>query len=120
MAMASPPTSAAVSDGPAPDAAAGRYLWVSELADRVAEDFDLEQEIRKDPVRALHRHAAPTSDRWGDRWGSTMLMVILGAIAAGVIVATGIFAVSKITVPPELIALGSAALGGLVGSRLRP
>lgn len=111
-------------DGPAqelasavPSSHSGRFELVSELADRVAEDEDLEEEIRRDPVRALHRHAAQTSDRRSSAW----LMIILGALAAGVIVTVAAFAFvgRGDKVPPELIALGSAALGGLVGSRLK-
>jgi hypothetical protein len=96
-------------------AANERFVHVQDLADSVAEDPQLEAEIKADPVRALHRRAAaPPEDTRG-----LVLMVILAAIAALVIVAAIVFAFRKETVPPELIALGSAALGGLVGTRIK-
>jgi hypothetical protein len=89
-----------------------RIQSVSELATKVAEDADLAEKIKKNPVEALSNIAAPLqTDRMIYRMvvgalGLTVLTAVIGSIALSII--------GK-PIPEVLVALGSAAVGALAG-----
>ncbi len=94
-----------------------RVQSASELADRVAQDPELQEQIRADPVNAIANLATPLqSDVWIYRivvgaLGLTVLIAVIGALYLS--------AMSSPTwayvIPDALVALGSAAVGALAG-----
>jgi hypothetical protein len=89
-----------------------RVQSASELAVRVAQDPNLQQEIKDDPVNALANLAAPLeSDVWIYRTvvvalGLTVLLAMVGSIVLGF---------KNMAFPDASLALGSAAVGALAG-----
>jgi hypothetical protein len=90
-----------------------KFRSVLDLAVQVAHDESLREEIVRDPVKALLRHGEPPGEE------RKLITIILGLFAAGVLVAITVFAAQGGKAQTELIALGSAALGGLVGTQAR-
>jgi len=91
-----------------------RYQYVIDLALQLPRDPALAQEFRDDPLHALVRHSVHPDEK-----RTAWVTVILGVISVLVLIAIIGFAMNKTSVPPELVALGSAALGGLVGTQAR-
>jgi hypothetical protein len=88
----------------------------TELAQWVAEDQELRQEIARDPS-ALERLATPARQT-GDRWAYRLVVTALGLTAIFVVV--GVFVLKalngdSVTIPDALVAIGSAAVAGLAG-----
>lgn len=91
---------------------------VSELADRVAQDPELQEQIRANPVAAIANLAASPlkTDVWIYRMvvgalGLTVLIAVIGALYLSSI-STKDWAYA---IPDALVALGSAAVGALAG-----
>jgi hypothetical protein len=94
-----------------------RVQSASELADRVAQDPELQEQIKADPVTAIANLATPLET---DVWIYRMVVGALGlAVLIAVVGAVYLTAISSPTyahvVPDALIALGSAAVGALAG-----
>ena len=96
-----------------------RVQSASELADRVAQDPILQEQIRADPVTAIANLVTPLplqSDVWIYRMvvgalGLTVLIAVIGALyLAAMSSPTWAYAI-----PDALVALGSAAVGALAG-----
>ena len=85
---------------------------VRDLAIRVAEDPDLAEMIKKDPVKALEHLATPLQT------DVLLYRIVVGSLGAAVII-TLIGAVLLVALdkdaPQILIAIGSAAVGALAG-----
>ena len=90
-----------------------RYMYLSDLADRLATDPELQTQFKSDPVAALGKLvAAPLeSDVWIYRMvvGALGLVALISIIGAIVLVSLGK------TSPDLLTAMGSAAVGALAG-----
>jgi hypothetical protein len=89
----------------------------SELAERVAQDPKLQEEIKADPVTALANLATPLQS---DTWIYRMVVAALGLVVLIAIVGAIYLTAKSSTayiyqVPDALIALGSAAVGALAG-----
>ncbi len=111
-------TEPGASTGDVRQAAEGKpklYRSVLELALELPHDDDLLNEIKSDPLRSLVRHASSPGEERRTLWISG----ILGLITILVLVAIVVLPSQGKSVPPELVALGSAALGGLVGTQVR-
>lgn len=89
----------------------------SELAVKVAQDPNLQEQIKADPVNAIANLAAPLeSDVW-------IYRIVVGALGLVVLIAiTGSMYLAAQsskefirTVPDAVLALGSAAVGALAG-----
>ena len=90
----------------------------SELADRVAQDPQLQEQIKADPVTAIRELAASPLQtdaliyrRVVSALGLTVLIAVSGAIYLNAISSAAYAHV----VPDAVIALGSAAVGALAG-----
>ena len=88
---------------------------VRELATMIAKDKSLEEEIRKDPAKAIAKitESALKTDKWIYRivisaLGLTVLLVASGGIYLAA-------AKPDTAIPDILVALGSAAVGALAG-----
>lgn len=85
-----------------------------QLADLVAEDPDLQNEIKQDPVATLQRLAKPLES---DVWIYRLVVIILGLTMLGVV--AGVFALKvvdqNIAIPDALVAIGSASVAALAG-----
>lgn len=94
-----------------------RVQSASELAEKVAQDPALQEQIRADPVTAIANLATPLqSDVWVYRMvvgalGLTVLIAITGSLYLRVISEADYIRV----VPDVVLALGSAAVGALAG-----
>jgi len=89
---------------------------VEELTKMIAKDKSLEEEIKKDPIKAIARITSPLQwDEWIYRIVVLMLglTVLLVALGANYLAANPIVDVDDI--PEILIAIGSAAVGVLAG-----
>jgi hypothetical protein len=91
-----------------------RVESVSELAARVAEDSELERQLKEDPEGTLRRVAAPIET---DRWIYRMAVMALGATMLAVVVSALVLKLndSEAGIPDALVAIGSGALGALAG-----
>ncbi len=84
----------------------------SELAEQVAQDPELQERIKADPVTAIASLAAPLqSDVWIYRMvvgalGLSVLLAMIGSIVLGY---------KNLPFPDASLALGSAAVGALAG-----
>jgi hypothetical protein len=87
---------------------------VRELVTMIEKDKSLEEEIRKDPAKAIAKIAG--SPLKTDKWIYRIVVLALG-LTVLLAVSGGIYlAVNKVTATPEiLIAIGSAAVGALAG-----
>ena len=87
---------------------------VRELAIMIAKDKSLEEEIRKDPVKAITK--ITESPLKTDKWIYRIVVSALG-ITVLLAVSGGIYLAAKeVTTTPEiLVAIGSAAVGALAG-----
>lgn len=87
---------------------------VRELATIIANDKSLEEEIRKDPVKAIAKitESPLKTDKWIYRIVVSALgLTVLLAVSGGIYLAA-----KQVTATPEiLIAIGSAAVGALAG-----
>lgn len=94
-----------------------RVQSASELADRVAQSPELQQQIKADPVTAIANLATPLdSDVWIYRMVVGALgLVVLIAITGAVYLATSSSKEFIREVPDAVLALGSAAIGALAG-----
>ena len=96
-----------------------RVQSASELADRVAQDPELQDQIRADPVTAIANLALARpldSDVWIYRMVVGALgLVVLIAIIGAVYLATSSSKEFIREVPDAVLALGSAAIGALAG-----
>lgn len=94
-----------------------RVQSASELAEKVAQDPVLQDQIRADPVNAIANLATPLqSDVWVYRMvvgalGLTVLIAITGSLYLRAISEADYIRV----VPDVVLALGSAAVGALAG-----
>ena len=84
-----------------------------ELADQVASDPDLQEEVKADPAGALRRLAGPPLQT--DVWIYRMVVMALGLVVLIAMGGTIYLANSANGVPDALISLGSAAVGALAG-----
>ena len=88
-----------------------------ELADRVAQDPQLQEEIKADPVKAIAGLVTPLHT---DVWIYRMVVSVLG-LTVLVTVAGMIYLSAQSSkdwsyiIPDALVALGSAAVGALAG-----
>jgi len=87
---------------------------VRELVTMIEKDKSLEEEIRKDPAKAIAKIAE--SPLKTDKWIYRIVVLALG-LTVLLAVSGGIYlAVKQVTTTPEiLIAIGSAAVGALAG-----
>jgi len=87
---------------------------VRELVTMIKKDKNLEEEIRKDPVKAITKIAE--SPLKTDKWIYRIVVSALG-LAVLIIVIGGIYLAAKpnTAIPDTLVALGSAAVGALAG-----
>ena len=87
---------------------------VRELVTMIEKDKSLEEEIRKDPAKAIAKIAG--SPLKTDKWIYRIVVLALG-LTVLLAVSGGIYlAVKQVTTTPEiLIAIGSAAVGALAG-----
>lgn len=85
---------------------------VQELAVKVAEDPDLAEMIKKDPVKALQSLATPLQT------DAILYRIVVGSLGSAVLIsligAIVLVAVGK-EAPDVLVAIGSAAVGALAG-----
>ncbi|MBA7591490.1 hypothetical protein ES708_33648 [subsurface metagenome] len=86
----------------------------AELADRVAEDPWLEEEMRKDPIKMLSAIAKPTPLEY-DEWIYRIVVLALGSAVVGAIGGAIFLAFQGKNQPEFLVAIGSAAVGALAG-----
>ena len=89
-----------------------RVQSVSELAVKVAQDADLQAQIKADPVTAIANVAAPLQN---DVWIYRLVVGALGLVVLLAILGAIILTLKGQTVPDVLTALGSAAVGALAG-----
>ena len=87
---------------------------VRELAIMIAKDKSLEEEIRKDPAKAIAK--ITESPLKTDKWIYRIVVSALG-LAVLLAVSGGIYLAAKpdTAIPDILVALGSAAVGALAG-----
>ena len=87
---------------------------VRELVDMIIKDKSLEEEIRKDPAKAIAK--ITESPLKTDKWIYRIVVLALG-LTVLLAVSGGIYlAVKQVTATPEiLVAIGSAAVGALAG-----
>jgi len=87
---------------------------VRELVTMIEKDKSLEEEIRKDPAKAIAKIAE--SPLKTDKWIYRIIVLALG-LTVLLAVSGGIYLAAKqVTATPEiLIAIGSAAVGALAG-----
>jgi hypothetical protein len=89
----------------------------SELADRVAQDPELQEQIKADPVRAIASLVTPLHT---DVWIYRMVVGVLGltvliAVAGMIYLSAMSSKAWSYAIPDALVALGSAAVGALAG-----
>lgn len=87
---------------------------VRELVTMIAKDKSLEEEIRKDPAKAIAKitESPLKTDKWIYRIVvSTLGLAILLAVSGGIYLA----AKPDTAIPDILVAIGSAAVGALAG-----
>lgn len=89
-----------------------RVQSASELAEKVAQDPKLQEEIKADPVTAIANLATPLQT---DVWIYRMVVASLGLVVLIAIIGTIYLANTPNGVPDALISLGSAAVGALAG-----
>ena len=89
-----------------------RVQSASELADRVAQDPELQEQIRANPVTAIANLATPLQS---DVWIYRMVVAALSLVVLIAITGSIYLANSTNGVPPAVLALGSAAIGALAG-----
>src|SRR5437763_14945863 len=85
---------------------------VSELADKVAADPELQERLKKDPAATIASLAAPLAN---DVW---IYRMVVGALGMAVLLAVSgaiVLAFAERRTPDVLTALGSAAVGDLAG-----
>jgi uncharacterized membrane protein YbhN (UPF0104 family) len=87
---------------------------VRELVTMIAKDKSLEEEIRKDPAKAIAK--ITESPLKTDKW---IYRIVVSALGLAVLLAVigGIYLAAKpnTAIPDILVALGSAAVGALAG-----
>jgi hypothetical protein len=90
-----------------------KYQYVETLAERVAADPALAEQVKNDPAGALKQLAAagPVPDTWIYR----IVVLSLGAAVLIALVAASILAGYGKPVPEGVIAIGSVAAGALAG-----
>ncbi len=95
-------------------AAVDRFESVSELAARVADSPELQQQIAANPAAALQEMAKPLES---DAWIYRLVVIVLGLTILTVI--GGVIALKAINeelgIPDALVAIGSAAVAALAG-----
>lgn len=89
-----------------------RVRNISELAERVARDPELEKKIKENPVKTIASLAAPVQT---DVWVFRIVVIVLGLIVLGAMCGAIIMAVRGSEVPQFIVAVGSAAGGALTG-----
>lgn len=89
-----------------------RVETATELAAQVAQDPELQAEIRANPARAIADLAMPLQT---DVWIYRMVVAALGLVVLIGISGTIYLANTANGVPDALISLGSAAVGALAG-----
>jgi hypothetical protein len=84
----------------------------TELAAMIAEDPQLQQQVKQDPVTTLQSLAEPLET---DPWIYRIVVGTLGLVAILVIVGTIILQLvhSSATIPDAMVAIGSAAIAAL-------
>jgi hypothetical protein len=88
------------------------YDYIRDLALAASRDEQLRQEIANDPVAALTRHQRrgfPAEDI------QVFITPMLCLVVLAVMLIAVVFATQGKTPPAEVVNLGSAALGGIVG-----
>jgi hypothetical protein len=84
----------------------------TQLVAMVAEDPQLQQQIKEDPVATLQTLARPLQS---DKWVYRLVVTALGLVAIFVVI--GVFILKAIdnqtTIPDALVAIGSAAIAAL-------
>ena len=87
---------------------------VRELVTMIAKDKSLEEEIRKDPAKAIAK--ITESPLKTDKWIYRIVVSALG-LAVLLAVSGGIYLAAKpdTAIPDILVAIGSAAVGALAG-----
>jgi len=86
--------------------------FVSELAERVARDPELEKRIKADPVKTIASLAIPVQP---DVWVFRIVVLVLGLVVLGAIIGGVLLKLQGEDVPEFVIAIGSAAGGALTG-----
>lgn len=89
-----------------------RVQSASELAERVAHDPELQEQIKADPVNAIANLVTPLQS---DAWIYRVVVISLGLVVVIAIIGTIYLANTASGVPDALISLGSAAVGALAG-----
>jgi hypothetical protein len=95
---------------------------INELARKIAQDPELEQKIKDNPVNALAELASPIlTDKWIYRivvvaLGSLIIISIVGALY----LTSQSTATYEFQVPDAVLALGSTAIGALAGLLVPP
>lgn len=89
-----------------------RVQSASELAVKVAQDPNLQQEIKADPVNAIANLVAPLQS---DVWIYRMVVAALGLTVLVAMVGSIVLGFRNMPFPDAGLALGSAAVGALAG-----
>lgn len=89
-----------------------RVQSATELAAKVAEDPNLQEQIKADPVTAIANLATPLQS---DVWIYRMVVAALGLVVLISIIGAIYLANTASGVPDAIISLGSAAVGALAG-----
>lgn len=84
----------------------------SELAVKVAQDPNLQAQIKADPVNTIASIAAPLQN---DVWIYRLVVSSLGLVILLAIIGAIVLTFKAQTVPDVMTALGSAAVGALAG-----
>src|SRR5688500_10989741 len=86
-------------------------LSLYELMKVVLEDSKLEPEQKKKLIDELRKNNPTTAERWTYRWA----IWILGAIILTSVICITVLAPDSGQIPDGLVAIGSAAVGGIAG-----
>jgi len=94
-------------------AAGGQWSSAAGLAQAVARDPKLQEEVKRDPASALSRMAAPVYQ--SDRWVYRMVVAALGLTMLSVVATAFVLYLRGHDIPDVLVALGTAAVGAIAG-----
>ena len=86
--------------------------FVSELAERVSQDPQLAEEIKRDPVDTIRRMGSPLKT---DRLIYRIVVSTLGLTMLTTVIGATWLAVNGKDVPDVLVGIGTGALGSLAG-----
>ncbi len=92
---------------------AQQFRLAQDMADAVASNAQLQEQIRQNPAAALQNLAAPVLQT--DAWIYRIVVTVLGLGMLATIIAVCLLAAYDKKTPDGVIAIGSAAVGALAG-----